>query len=182
MAEAVALGVLVFVAFTLFLWWVWRDDPAPGPRPKRADPQVAGRGERVLFLCTHNSARSQMAEALLRDMAGDRFDVASAGTAPTSIHPLTIAVMAERGLTLDSHRAKSLSEMGTRWDYVITLCDEAFEECPDFSAKTARLHWRIDDPSRPMETVEQQVDAFCRVRDELALRLRRWLAERVERP
>jgi protein-tyrosine-phosphatase len=123
-----------------------------------------------------------MAEAMLRDMASDRFHVASAGTSPTSVHPLAEAVMADRGLSLRSHHSKSLREVGTRWDYVITLCDEAFEECPEFPAKTCRLHWSIEDPSRPKESESGQVDAFCRVRDDLAVRLRRWLAERLERP
>jgi arsenate reductase len=90
--------------------------------------------------------------------------------------------MADRGLSLQSHRSKSLGEVGTRWDYVITLCDEAFEECPDFPDKTCHLHWSIEDPSRPKETESEQVDAFCRVRDDLALRLRPWVAERLERP
>jgi arsenate reductase len=114
-------------------------------------------------------------------MAGDRFDVASAGTAPTSIHPLADAVLGERGLSLRSHRAKPLHAVGTGWDYVITLCDEAFEQCPDFPAKTSRLHWSIEDPTRPKETTVQQLEAFCRVRDDLAVRLRRWVAEREER-
>jgi protein-tyrosine-phosphatase len=89
--------------------------------------------------------------------------------------------MADRRPSLRGHRSKPLSEMGTRWDYVITLCDEAFEECPEFPAKTCHLHWSIDDPSRPRETPEEEIDAFCRVRDDLAMRLRRWLAEREER-
>jgi arsenate reductase len=118
---------------------------------------------------------------MLREMAGERFVVASAGTRPTTIHPLTERVMSLRGLSLQSHRAKTLAEVGDRWDYVITLCDEAFEDCPDFPAKTSLLHWRLDDPSRPRDTEDQQLDAFCRVRDELALQLRRWLAERYER-
>jgi arsenate reductase len=116
-----------------------------------------------------------MAEALLRDLAGDQFEVASAGTAPTSIHPIAEAVMGERGLTLQWHRSKSLNDMGTRWNYVITLCDQAFEECPDFPAKASRLHWSIEDPSRPTITPQEQLDAFCRVHDDLALRLRRWV-------
>jgi protein-tyrosine-phosphatase len=122
-----------------------------------------------------------MAEALLRDLAGDRFYVASAGTAPTAVHPLTKKVMAARGLDLRTHRAKRLDEMGIRWDYVITLCDEAFEQCPDFSLKTCRLHWRIEDPTRPRETQSQQLDAFLRVRDDLAVRILRWVDERAEK-
>jgi arsenate reductase len=86
------------------------------------------------------------------------------------------------GLSLRSHRSKPLSKVGTRWDYVITLCDEAFEECPEFPAKTCRLHWSIEDPARLKETREEQMEAFCRVRDDLALRLRRWVADRPETP
>jgi protein-tyrosine-phosphatase len=123
-----------------------------------------------------------MAEALLRDMAGHGFRIASAGTSPTSVHPVAEAAMAERGLTLRAHRAKRLDEVGARWDYVITLCDQAFEQCPDFSDKTSRLHWSIEDPSRPRETGAEQLEAFCRVADDLAARLRRWVAERLEKP
>jgi protein-tyrosine-phosphatase len=90
--------------------------------------------EWVLFVCTHNSARSQMAEALLRRAAGSRFIVASAGTDPTRLHPTAEQVMAERGIALDSHRAKSLAEVGIDWSYAITVCDAAFERCPDFSS------------------------------------------------
>jgi arsenate reductase len=177
---------LLLVTYATFVWFIWRDAnlrdvvtfQAPTKR-KSAEGRVR---ERVLFVCTHNSARSQMAEALLRDFAGDEFDIASAGTAPTSVHPLAEAVMAERGLSLRSHRSKPLSEVSTRWDYVITLCDRAFEDCPDFPAKTSRLHWSIEDPNRPAATPEEQLDAFCRVRDDLAVRLRRWVAERQETP
>lgn len=184
MADLVLLALLLG-GYVLFFRWIWREDPRfrqPTTCPAAAAPATPAAQQSVLFVCTHNSARSQMAEALLREMAGDRFHVASAGTSPTSVHPLAEAVMADRRLTLRSHRAKPLAEMGTRWDYVITLCDEAFEECPDFPAKTCRLHWRIEDPSRSKETAEEQLEAFCRVRDDLALRLRRWVAEREERP
>ena len=96
-------------------------------RPESKISAVPESQSHVLFVCTHNSARSQMAEALLRQMGGDRFYVASAGATPTRVHSLAEQVMAERGVSLRGHRAKQISEMGTRWDYVITLCDAAYE-------------------------------------------------------
>jgi arsenate reductase (thioredoxin) len=110
-----------------------------------------------------------------------RFVVASAGTAPTRVHPLAEQVMAERGLSLSSHRAKPLAEVGTRWDYVITVCDAAYEQCPEFETKTSRLHWSIEDPSRVPGTPIQQLEVFRRVRDDLAERVRRWPADLTER-
>jgi arsenate reductase len=89
--------------------------------------------------------------------------------------------MAERGLSLSSHRAKSLAEVGTRWDYVITVCDAAYEQCPEFEAKTSRLHWSVEDPSRVPGTPTQQLEVFRRVRDDLAERVGRWLADLTER-
>ena len=89
--------------------------------------------------------------------------------------------MAERGLSLASHRAKSIADVGTRWDYVITVCDAAFERCPEFPAKTCRLHWSVEDPSQATGTTAQQLQAFRRVRDDLAERVRRWLADLTER-
>jgi arsenate reductase len=89
--------------------------------------------------------------------------------------------MAERGLNLGRHRAKGLTEVGVRWDYVITVCDAAYERCPEFDAKTSRLHWSIEDPSRTAGGLPQQRDAFRRTRDELEQRIQRWVSERLER-
>jgi len=105
--------------------------------------------QRVLFLCTHNSARSQMAEGLLRSLAGDRFDVASAGTEATRVHPLAIRAMADVGIDLSRHTSKSVETLLDQpWDHVITVCDSANERCPIFPKPTHRLHWSFPDPSQ----------------------------------
>ena len=107
---------------------------------------------RVLFLCTHNSARSQMAEGFLRRLAGDRFEVASAGTAATRVHPLALQAMAEVGIDLSTHTSKTVDRVLDRpWNYVITVCDSANERCPLFPGQTTRLHWSFDDPSQATE-------------------------------
>ena len=172
-------------AVVLFVRWLWREEALPpkeaAPGGARALTATTGTPERVLFVCTHNSARSQMAEAWLRALAGERFDVASAGTAPTRVHPLAVQGMTERGVSLQTARAKGLTEVGTRWDYVITVCDAAFEQCPEFSAKTSRLHWSVEDPSQCPGPFDAQLAAFRRVRDDLAARIAQWVAERLEK-
>ena len=130
---------------------------------------------RVLFLCTHNSARSQMAEGFLRAKAGDRFEVASAGTEATRVHPLAVRAMDEVGVDLRAHTSKTLDGLPKlEWDYVITVCDAANEACPLFPAKARRLHWSFPDPSRASGTDEQRLVVFRRVRDEIAARLDEW--------
>src|SRR5437879_11483307 len=105
--------------------------------------------QRVLFLCAHNSARSQMAEGLLRSLAGDRFDVASAGTEATRVHPLAIRAMADVGIDLSRHTSKSVETLLDQpWDHDITVCDSANERCPIFPKPTHRLHWSFPDPSQ----------------------------------
>jgi arsenate reductase (thioredoxin) len=177
------VALILLVAYGVFVWYLWRETGSSGSKPawtKEPERTDVAR-QRVLFVCTHNSARSQMAEALLRQAAGERFIVASAGTAPTRVHPLAEQVMAERGLGLGFHRAKSITDVGTRWDYVITVCDAAYEQCPEFEAKTSRLHWSVEDPSQVPGTPTQQLEAFRRVRDDLAERVSRWLADLTER-
>ena len=120
------LPLLILAAYPVFVWYVWRER-SPTPWPDDGPRKLEDSRERVLFVCTHNSARSQIAEALLRHRAGSRFLVASAGTAPTSVHRLAEQVMAERGLRLVGHYAKAIVEMCARWDYVITVCDSARE-------------------------------------------------------
>ena len=121
--------------------------------------------QRVLILCTGNSARSQMAEGLLRHLAGDRFEVYSAGTKPSRVRDEAIAVMRELGLDISGHRSKSVDEFaGQPFDYVITVCDNARESCPVFPAQTQRIHWSFDDPSTSAD--------FRRVRDEIAVRMK----------
>ena len=132
---------------------------------------------RVLFLCTHNSARSQMAEGFLRAWAGDRFAVASAGTEATRVHPLALRAMAERGIDLGAHASKTLDGLlAEPWDYVITVCDSANERCPVFPARTMRLHWSFEDPSRAGGTDEERLQTFRRVRDQLLERIQGWIA------
>ena len=133
--------------------------------------------ERVLILCTHNSARSQMAEGLLRAMAPDRFEVASAGTEATRVHPLAIRAMDELAIDLRSHRSKTLDRfLATPWDYVITVCDSAEERCPVFPGRATRVHWSFEDPSAAAGSEEERLAIFRRVRDAIAARLRGWLA------
>src|SRR6266576_1312276 len=104
--------------------------------------------KKVLILCTGNSARSQMAEGLLRHLAGDRFEVASAGVEPASIKPEAIEVMRESGMDISGHRSKSVDEfLNKSFDYVITVCDNANQRCPIFPGKARRLHWSIEDPA-----------------------------------
>jgi arsenate reductase len=134
--------------------------------------------ERVLFLCTHNSARSQMAEAWLRALAGDRYEVASAGTEATRVHPLAMTAMAEAGVDLEGHTSKTLDRfVGDRWDWVITVCDAANEACPVFPGAVHRLHWSFDDPSRATGADDARLAMFRRVRDEIRTTLVAWLAD-----
>ena len=134
---------------------------------------------RVLFLCTHNSARSQMAEGLLRTMAGDRFEVQSAGTEKTAVHPLAIRVMAEHGIDISGHSSKVYDGLiAASWDSVITVCDDANERCPVFPGAIERLHWSFDDPSRATGDEQARLVVFRRVRDEIEARLVEWLATR----
>ena len=137
--------------------------------------------KRVLFLCTHNSARSQMAEGLLRHMAGDRFEVFSAGTEQTRVHPLAIEAMHEVGLDITAHTSKTLDTLaGQQFDYAITVCDRANESCPIFPGATQRIHWSFDDPSAATGSDEERLSAFRRIRDEIAARLRTFAAEGIE--
>jgi len=139
--------------------------------------------ERVLFLCTHNSARSQMAEGLLRHLSEGRVEVASAGTEARGVHPLAVRVMAEIGIDLRDQASKTLDRfVGERWDDVITVCDSANESCPIFPGARRRLHWSFDDPSAATGTEEQRLRVFRRVREEIRARIDTWLAERAAAP
>ena len=131
---------------------------------------------RVLFLCTHNSARSQMAEGFLRAMAGDRFEAGSAVTEKTSVNPLAIRAMAERGIDLGAHTSKLYTDLAPEsWDYLITVCDDANERCPWVPGSVKRLHWSFPDPSRVSGTEEERLAVFRRVRDQIQERLTDWL-------
>ncbi len=133
---------------------------------------------KVLFLCTGNSARSQMAEALLRKHGGERFDVFSAGLEPSGVNPLTIRVMQEQGIDMSGHWSKSVQEyLGkVRFDYVITVCSKADKNCPIFPGASVRLHWPFDDPAAAVGSEGERLAAFRRVRDEVEARIRAWLA------
>jgi arsenate reductase len=135
--------------------------------------------QRVLFLCTHNSARSQMAEGLLRALAGERFEAQSAGTEQTRVHPLAIRAMAERGIDISGHTSKLFTGLlAEPWDYVITVCDDANERCPFLPGSVKRLHWSFEDPSRAAGDEEARLAAFRRIRGEIEARLSEWLASR----
>jgi len=124
--------------------------------------------KRVLILCTGNSARSQMAEGLLRHIAGDKFDVYSAGTIATYVRPQAIEALAEIGIDISDQRSQSQDEFaGQAFDYVITVCDNAREHCPLFPGKSERIHWSIDDPAFAGRNDAERLDAFRRARDEL---------------
>jgi arsenate reductase len=128
---------------------------------------------RVLFLCTHNSARSQMAEGLLRALGNGKFEVFSAGTEATFVRPLAIEAMQEIGLDISGQRSKVLTEyLGDPFDYVITVCDQANESCPVFPGAKNRLHWSFPDPSKATGTHAEQLAAYRRVREELAAMIR----------
>lgn len=134
---------------------------------------------KVLFLCTGNSARSQMAEALLKRAAGDRFEAHSAGLAPSPVHPLTVAALAEIGIDIGDQRAKSVREYLGRmhFGYLITVCDEADANCPIFPGVSIRMHWSVEDPVAAAGTEEERLAVFRRVRDELSARVDAFVAE-----
>src|ERR1700733_6156608 len=124
--------------------------------------------KRVLILCTGNSARSQMAEGLLRHDSGERFEVESAGTKPSSVRPEAIAAMREIGIDISDHRSKSVTEFeGQKFDYVITVCDSARESCPVFFGSAKRLHHSFDDPAALIASEHDRLALFRRTRDEL---------------
>jgi arsenate reductase len=133
--------------------------------------------KRVLILCTGNSARSQMAEGLLRHEGGDKFEVESAGVEPSFVRPQAIEAMREIGIDISGQRSKSVDEFsGQEFDYVITVCDNANERCPIFPGKTTRIHWSFDDPAAAAGDEETRLSVFRRVRDEIRGRLRSFIA------
>jgi len=135
---------------------------------------------RVLILCTGNSARSQMAEGLLRHDGGPAFEVSSAGTKPSHVRPEAIAAMREIGIDISGHRSKSVNEFaGQAFDYVITVCDNAKESCPVFPANTKRIHWSLEDPAAVQGSEEQRLAEFRRVRDQLRSLLREFVEEQA---
>jgi arsenate reductase len=134
--------------------------------------------QRVLFLCTGNSARSQMAEALLRNIAGDRYVTFSAGTAPVGLNPLAVAVMKELGIDISHQQPKRVDQfIGVSFDYVVTVCDRAKESCPTFPSARRVVHWSFEDPAAATGSEENRLLFFRRVRDEIKDCLRQFVIE-----
>ena len=141
--------------------------------------------QRVLFICLHNSARSQMAEALLRSFAGDQFDAFSAGIESSAVRPEAITVMAEIGIDIGQQESKTLERyIGQPFDWLITVCDTARQRCPIFPGVDQTSHWGIDDPANVDGTEDERLEAFRRARDELRNRIHLFLltASRPELP
>jgi arsenate reductase (thioredoxin) len=127
---------------------------------------------KTLFLCTGNSARSQMAEGYLRSVAGERFDVMSAGIAPKGLNPLAVAAMREIGIDISSQRSKDVTELlSTPVQYVVTVCSNAREKCPVFPATVKFIHWDLEDPAAVQGSNEEKLAAFLKVRDEIVARI-----------
>lgn len=124
--------------------------------------------KKVLFLCTGNSVRSQMAEGFLKNLAGDRFEVASAGSQPFGLNPRAVKVMAEVGLDISGQKSKSVLQfIKDKFDYVITLCDQARQACPIFPGEYQKLHWDLPDPAAAEGTEEEKLTVFRKIRDEI---------------
>ena len=141
-------------------------------RPPASVPPRGSRRPRVLFLCTGNSARSQIAEALLERISDGAVDAASAGSHPKPLHPNAIRVLRRRGIDISANRSKHLDELhAQRFDTVITLCDRVREVCPDFAADPERVHWSVPDPALDGPTDRQTYPAFERTADELEARI-----------
>jgi arsenate reductase len=132
--------------------------------------------QRVLFICTHNSARSQMAEGLLHRLGDERFEVFSAGTEATHVRPLAIRAMAEIGIDISGQQSKTLDRyLGEPFDDVITVCDAANETCPIFPGAKQRRHWSFEDPSKATGSEDEQLAVYRRVRDEIRVRIEKEL-------
>jgi len=151
---------------------------APVPAPARR----SGRRPRVLFLCTGNSARSQIAEALVEHMSDGTVEAVSAGSRPKPLHPNAVRVMRKRGIDISTNRTKHLDEfVSGRFDLVITLCDRVREVCPEFPAHPQLVHWSIPDPAIEASTLRASYPAFVRTADELETRIR-FLLHRLSEP
>jgi arsenate reductase (thioredoxin) len=138
---------------------------------------------RVLFVCTGNSARSVMAEALLRHHGGDRFEVFSAGTEPKGINPLTLRILAEAGIDASFARSKSVTEfLGQSFDYVVTVCDQARQSCPVFPGVHESLHWGYEDPAAAEGTDDERMGVFRKVFIQMAERVKQFAVLTVRQP
>ena len=128
--------------------------------------------KKVVFICTGNSCRSQMAEGLLRYLAGDRFEVLSAGSHPSKVHPVAIKVMNEVGIDISMHTSDPIDKyFGYGIDYVITLCDNAREFCPTFPGNSRKIHWSVNDPFRSWKSDHKIIGRYRKTRDELLERI-----------
>lgn len=137
---------------------------------------------RILVLCTGNSARSQMAEGLFRELGGAGYNVFSAGTKPSQVRAEAIAVMREIGIDISAHRSKSIDEfVGHAFDYVVTVCDDARDKCPVFPGGGQRIHWSLEDPAATQGSEEERQAAFRRIRNQLQQRIEAFLGEKPNR-
>jgi arsenate reductase len=135
----------------------------------------------ILVLCTGNSARSQMAEGLFRAAGGRAWEVESAGIRPSQVRPEAVAVMSEIGVDLSGHRSKSVDEFaGRSFDYIVTVCDQARDQCPVFPAGTERIHWSFKDPAAVQGSEEERLDAFRRIRDQIRRKVDEFFATRAD--
>jgi arsenate reductase len=132
--------------------------------------------KKILVLCTGNSCRSQMAEGYFKSMAGDRFDVFSAGLEPSIVNPWAIQVMKEDGMDISTHSSKDVDQfVGKRFDYIITVCDNAKERCPFFPGQAERIHWSFEDPAAARGTEAEILAVFRKVRDQIRDKIERFL-------
>jgi arsenate reductase len=133
---------------------------------------VTERKKKVLFLCTGNSARSQIAEGLMKSMGGKQWEVKSAGILPSYVYPLAIRVMDEVGIDISKQTSKSQDRfLKEAFDYIITLCDYAAMACPSFPGQGNRLHWSIEDPAMAIGTMDERIAVFRRARDEIKMKI-----------
>lgn len=134
--------------------------------------------KRVLFLCTGNSCRSQMAEGWLRHLGGEQFEVVSAGTHPVGLNPYAVMVMQEAHVDISNHVSERVDPyLEQHFDYVVTVCDRAQENCPMFPGASSMQHWSVDDPAKAKGTYEQQLVVFRNIRDEIAERIRHFIKD-----
>ena len=132
--------------------------------------------KRVIFLCTGNSARSQMAEGLMNHLSHEEWKVQTAGIFPSYVHPLAIRVMEEIGIDISQQTSKSMNQfLNEVFDYIITLCDEAAQSCPTFPGQGKRLHWSFQDPAAAIGTIEERSVVFRKVRDEIRTKIEEFL-------
>jgi len=136
--------------------------------------------KKVLFVCIHNSARSQMAEEILRLLASDRFDAESAGLEPGGLNPLVVEALKDYGIDIAGKRTQSVSDIlksGKQYDYVITVCDEvSAERCPAFPSSAKKIHWGFKDPSQLQGLDEEKLREICIIRDQIKVKIEKWLS------